>query len=113
MSEKPTGDDESAGEDTSAIEKDTLTLDTGQDDRNVSEEQPDDLHTPLSGNTRVITLIDIFSDVILPNIGSDSGISLLEISEATAMLQDLVTMDVLQPDRGQILKYKYMSECEF
>ena len=56
MSDKPTGDDRTAGEDTSEIEK-GVTLDTGQDDRNVNEEQPDDLHTPPSGNTRVLILI--------------------------------------------------------
>lgn len=50
MSDKPTDHDGTAGEDMFATEKDVVTLDTGQDDRNVDEEQPDDLHTPPSGN---------------------------------------------------------------
>ncbi|KAI6653637.1 coiled-coil domain-containing protein [Oopsacas minuta] len=78
---------ETPGEDPPpAINGEVVTLDTGQEYGNLDEEQPDDL----------------------PVSDSDSGISLIEISEATYLLQELVTMEALQPDRAQILKYKYM-----
>ena len=43
-------------------------------------------------------------------LDSDSGVSLLELSEAASLLQELVTAEALQPDTAQTLKYKYMGK---
>ena len=44
-------------------------------------------------------------------LDSDSGVSLLDISETAALLQELVASEALQPDTAQTLRYKYMGKC--